>query len=308
MTNSADNGDTAGAAVSREELTDAVDTYLDAVVAGDPDAAPIAPDGAFVENVERKKPGEGLWETASATPEDFAIYVPDPVSGQVGFLGLMEEDGDPILLGLRLELGDEGITEMEHLIARDLGDGPGEGDLEGVLEHFEEPRPAFQERVSPEERNSRDEMLEIAESYYDALEEDDGSLAPFADDAVRFENGMQMTHNEPPAEPGRGTIQSLDTAEQLDTQVMSYIDRIENRRVEIADVERGLVCGLSHFRHPMEETTLEIEGVPGLETVEMDYGPFDLPALHIYKVYDGQIHEIEAMGFLTSYNAPTGWE
>ena len=25
--------------------------------------------------------------------------------------------------------------------------------------------------------------------------------------------------------------------------------------------------------------------------------PFDLPAMHIYKVWGGQIHEIEAMGF-----------
>ncbi len=306
MTNSADSGDPAG--VSREQLTDMVDAYLDAVVAGDPDAVPLSSEAAFVENVEQKEPGEGLWQSASEAPQDFAIYVPDPLSTQVGFLGLMKEGGDPILLGLRLKVGDGELTEMEHLIARDLGDGPGAGDLAGVLEHFEEPRPAFQERVPPEKRNSRAEILGIAESYYDALEEDDGSLAPFADDAVRFENGMQMTHNEPPEEPGRETIQSLGTAEQLDTQVMSYIDRIEHRRVDMADVERGLVCGLSHFRHPLEEPTLEIDGVPGLETVEMDYEAFDLPALHIYKVYDGQIHEIEAMGFLTSYNAPTGWE
>lgn len=305
MTDGADSGD---AGVSREELTDVVDGYLDAVMAGDPDAAPIATDATFVENIERKEPGEGIWGTISEAPQDFAIYVPDPVSAQAGFLGLLEEDGEPILLGLRLKLGDGGLTQIEHLIARDLGDGPGEGDLPGVLEHFEEPRPAFRERVEREERNSRDEMLYIAESYYDALEEDDGSLAPFADDAVRFENGMQMTHNEPPDKPGRGTIQSLCTAQQLDTQVMSYIDRIAHRRVDIADVERGLVCGLSHFRHPMEEATIEIEGVPGLETVEMDYDAFDLPAIHIYKIYEGQIHEIEAMGFLTSYNAPTGWE
>jgi len=40
-----------------------------------------------------------------------------------------------------------------------------------------------------------------------------------------------------------------------------------------------------------------------------DLGPFDLPAAHIFKVgADGLVHEIEAMGFTTDYNAPTGWE
>jgi hypothetical protein len=34
-----------------------------------------------------------------------------------------------------------------------------------------------------------------------------------------------------------------------------------------------------------------------------------LPAAHIFKVgADGQIHEIEAMGFTAPLNSPTGWE
>jgi len=34
---------------------------------------------------------------------------------------------------------------------------------------------------------------------------------------------------------------------------MSYITSIDLRRVTIADEERGLVFGLSMFRHPMEQ-------------------------------------------------------
>jgi len=34
-----------------------------------------------------------------------------------------------------------------------------------------------------------------------------------------------------------------------------------------------------------------------------------IPAAHIFKVgADGKVHEIEAMGFTTDYNSPTGWE
>jgi hypothetical protein len=30
--------------------------------------------------------------------------------------------------------------------------------------------------------------------------------------------------------------------------------------------------------------------------------------MHIYKIWGGQMHEIEAMGFMTTLNAATGWE
>jgi hypothetical protein len=100
----------------------------------------------------------------------------------------------------------------------------------------------------------------------------------------------------------------MSCAAQLDTQVMSYIDSIDHRRVEIADPETGLVFGLSHFRHSMARKTLKIIGVPGIDMWEMGFDAFDLPAAHIYKVTRAQIHEVEAIGFRAPYNSPTGWE
>jgi hypothetical protein len=32
-----------------------------------------------------------------------------------------------------------------------------------------------------------------------------------------------------------------------------------------------------------------------------------MPALHIFKIWGGQIHEIEAAGVTVPYNSPTGW-
>jgi hypothetical protein len=101
---------------------------------------------------------------------------------------------------------------------------------------------------------------------------------------------------------------AMGCAAQLDTHVMSYIKRIEPRRVEIADVETGLVFGLSQFRHPMVEKSVKVVGVPGVDELPMNFNPFDLPAAHIYKVRGGKIHEIEAMGFMMPYNSKTGWE
>ena len=33
-----------------------------------------------------------------------------------------------------------------------------------------------------------------------------------------------------------------------------------------------------------------------------------MPAAHIFKIWNGQIHEIEAVGSVEPYNSPTGWE
>src|ERR1700733_7901335 len=101
-------------------LDKTVDTYIAAMVAHDPSQVALAADLKFVENTEPKKAGEGLWKTASEGPTTFKIYVPDPVAQQVGFLGMIKEDGKPIQLGLRLKLKDGKIVEAEHLIARNL--------------------------------------------------------------------------------------------------------------------------------------------------------------------------------------------
>ena len=78
--------------------------------------------------------------------------------------------------------------------------------------------------------------------------------------------------------------------------------------MEIADPETGLVFGLSQFRQPMKDKFVKIVGVPGLEKLDLNIKPFDLPAAHIFKIQDGKIHEIEAMGFMMPYNSKTGWE
>jgi hypothetical protein len=66
--------------------------------------------------------------------------------------------------------------------------------------------------------------------------------------------------------------------------------------------------GLSHFHHSMKQKFVTIKGVPGVDKIDMPFDAFDLPAAHIFKVSGGKIHEIEAMGFRTDYQSPTGWE
>ncbi|HTR34432.1 MAG TPA: hypothetical protein VMH80_00925 [Bryobacteraceae bacterium] len=54
------------------------------------------------------------------------------------------------------------------------------------------PRRTLVNDVPPSERTSREVMLWAANSYFDALEGDDGKIAALADDCVRHENGWTI--------------------------------------------------------------------------------------------------------------------
>ncbi|HEV8396990.1 MAG TPA: hypothetical protein VGQ37_22065 [Vicinamibacterales bacterium] len=89
---------------------------------------------------------------------------------------------------------------------------------------------------------------------------------------------------------------------------MSYITSIDLRRVWIADEERGLVFGLTMFRHPMTEKSVTILNKDGSTSERpMPFNPFDLEAAHIFKISGERIHEIEAMGFTLPLYSKNGW-
>jgi hypothetical protein len=258
---------------------------------------PFADNAVFIENVQRIAIGNGLWNNASAVPTDFRIYVPDPVSRQVAFMGLMEADGEPTLLALRLQVADDKIIAAEHIVVGVNNDS--------ALGKLIRPRPGLVSDIAPDDRLSRSELLTIGYSYYPALDDNDGTLAPFSDDCVRLENGMQTSTN-----PNSSTVfGKMECGPQLSTNYFQYIDSINNRRVTVADPVTGLVMGLSHFRHSFENKQTPIYGVEGIESRDVSmFNPFDMPAMHIFKVgADGLIHEIEAVGLIAPYQSSTGW-
>jgi len=287
----------------RQCLIELMDNYFKALVAHDPSKIPFAMNARFVENVDSKPIGEGLWQTASEAPTNFKIYVPDPTVREVGFLGMMQEKGQPIMIAVRLKINDDGyINEAEHLIAR--------GIEQKNLKNLQTVRPGLLTTVPEKARMKRYELVGIAYSYYDALIMDNGDLAPFADDCARRENGFLASNSGIPDSEADElpNYSGMKSGPQLSTNVMDYIDDIDNVRVFAADPVTGLAMGFSHFRHGMVKKVFPIYNVPGVTTREVNYPPFDLPAAHIYKITDGKIHEIEAMGFMADYMARSGWE
>jgi hypothetical protein len=295
----------------RECLIKLADDYAAALVAHDPSRVPLAADAVTVENARKLARGEGLWRTATGGMTQFQIHVPDPVSQQVGLMAMMEVDGKPALVGIRLKRAGGRIVEAEHMVAGNLSP-PALANLQTV-------RPAILREVPEEYADSRGRLLYIGKSYYDALDLNNGAYAPFADDCERHENGFQTSRN-PMTRPGTGNVNDaafaylggLGCEAQMNTNMWEYIDEIANRRVEIADPVTGLVWGMSHFHHDMKEPRYRLIGVPGQEYRVINRanggGGFDQPAIHLYKVWGGKILEIEAMGVVEPYMSPTGWE
>jgi hypothetical protein len=295
----------AAGACDRDCLKELADRYIAALVAHDPGQVPLAADVKIVENVKRIRPGEGLWKTATAGPSGFKIIVPDAYSQEVGGMVVMQSEGKPAQVGFRLKLVNGKITEAEHLI-----------DFPRSLTNLEKPRPAILMDIPYEYRDSRGRLIHIAKSYYDALDNNNGSLAPFAADCERHENGFRTAPSGGPLGAGMpggpprppSLLGMQDCATQINSGVFQYITVIADRRVEVADEQTGLALGFSHFHHAFTEHEFKIYNDPDRDSVKMNYKPFDLPAMHIYKIWGGQIHEIEAMGFTAPYNSPTGWE
>ena len=96
-------------------------------------------------------------------------------------------------------------------------------------------------------------MIGIANSYYEAIVQDNGDVAPFADECERRENGGisandQTQTPEEAANDDFSTFRKMKCGEQLSTGVMSYITDITDRRVFAVDEAKGLVFAFSIFR------------------------------------------------------------
>jgi hypothetical protein len=307
------NSDRMIAACDRECLIDIAATYLAALAAHDPSAAPMSDHVAFVENVTPLRLGEGLWASAAGVATGFRLYVPDSDAGTVGIMTVLDRQTErgivPAQLAARLKIIDGTITEAEHIVA----DVPDEVDAA----RLEAPRANLTALVPESMRMPRSELTAIAASYYEALDRSDGELAPFARDCERQENGaitagpglapapfdsVDVNGRSPPAV-------ARDCRGQMSSRRFAYIDSIDNRRIVAVDPVQGLVMGLSHFRQSMSRGPHRMIAADGSQVMwEERRDPYDLPAAHIFKVTGGEIHEVEAIGIFVPYGSSTGWE
>src|ERR1700685_3338167 len=292
-------------------MTALTDQYLAALVKHDPAGLPLSKGVRFTENTAEIRIGDGLWVGASEAPSTFKIYAVDPASNQVGFYGVMKENDRPLIIALRLKVIDGEITEIEHILARNM--------RADRMQNLITPRPALLADVPVSERTPREHMINAANSYFEAIEHGNGELAPFAEDCERHENGAQTTHNaasvpwpvpmgSPEDDRAMAIIGTMSCSAQLNSQVMSFITRLWPRRLGLVDEQKGLVYSFPMFQHRGAVHDIKIKGVPGVDVLHMSGGTSNMQMGEIFNIRGGRIHEIETVGTSLPYGTKSGWE
>ena len=97
-----------------------MDRYLDAMVKHDPKALPLERDVRMTENTAAMPVGEGVLWRARVEPTAFKLHVADPVAGQVGLQTVLNVEGRPALVAIRLKVERLRILEIEQLYDRNV--------------------------------------------------------------------------------------------------------------------------------------------------------------------------------------------
>ena len=228
----------AGQPCDRACLRTTLDAYLNAVVKHDPAAAPLMIGFRQTENAIVVRPGTGLWKTMTAVGAGRRYL--DPVTGQAAFFGVIEEGAEKAVVTVRLKIDDRKVSEAEWTMARkgEWGpNGPG-GNLfnpDGLAANLPP------ERVVPKaQRLSRESLIAITNSYFDALTTHDGEVMTHESGCTRVENGTGMTNR-----PGRnGGPPSGDCASGLTNFNASIVAA---RRYPLVDEDAQAVLALAVF-------------------------------------------------------------
>jgi hypothetical protein len=291
---------------ARACLNGLVDQYLTAIVAHDPSRLPLAKSVKFTEDGVGLKPGDGLWATASGLGT-YKLYFDEPANGEADAFAVVQENGTPALLALRLKVVHRQITEIETLVARKQTTAFLNTDA------LTEPRPIFLETVPPADRPSRQEMISIVAKYFEGIEQSSGDIVPFDRDCLRIENGIQTTNvtsSSTARLPGAGgfNLLALGCRDQFNTKIFSYIQTVSPRRFPIVDSERGLVLAMIRFNHPGTVQSIEVPGRGKVSMGRYSQWPNSTAIAELFKVKDRKIREITAVIATEPYKAPTGWE
>jgi hypothetical protein len=273
-----------------------VDHYLSAMLAHDPSRLPVAKTVKFTEDGVPLELGDGLWATAGAV-RTYKLYFAEPEAGAVGAYTVVEENGTPAILALRLKVVNRQIAEIETLVARK----PTTSFLN--TDNLIEPRPAFLETIPATERPSRNEMISMVGKYFDGIEQGRGDIVPFDPDCIRIENGIQTCPSSASSPLG-----ALSCAAQLSTKIFTYIQSVRPRRFPVVDTERGLVLAIVRFNHPATQQTVDVPGHGPMRMGRYSEWPNSTAIAELFKIKNRRIQEITAVIVTETYKASTGWE
>lgn len=285
--------------LDRAALYAAADDYLAALAARDASRVAWADRVVFTENNVQLALGDGAWNTVTAVRGNYDLKCADPATGQVAWFGVIEERGDPAVMGLRLKVGAEGIEEAETVVCRSMEFGPFP-----QIDDSRAPRPLMLADVPAGRRSERARMISIADGYFDTLQLNDGTLfTEFTEGCDRIENGLQTTNNiSIPDYP----IAAMDCAEQFRQGQYIYDDRLRDRRFPLVDEEKGIVLAAGFIDHSGK--VVDVSWTDGVtKTKSVFHFPHSFALLELFKIDGGKIAGVEAVFVTVPYNMPSPW-
>ncbi len=238
---------TTSAKCDRACLEKTLDQYLNAVLKHDPRAAPLDASFRYTEDAIVTKPGEGIWKTATALGKIQRRYL-DAGNESAAYFGHIEEGDSVGIATLRIRVVNRKITEAELVIGRQ---GNGILSVDGLTAH---PPPLGP--VAKSARSTREEMVAAANSYFDGLQNHDGSHVLEQKGCVRIENGV-TTAGHPADAPGAPVPAPVKggppIADDCATNMEGFkatIAAVDHRRFPVIDEQAGVVLGMVVFNRP----------------------------------------------------------
>jgi hypothetical protein len=273
------------------------------MAANDSAKSPVAANVKYTENTARLPLNEGLWFTAAGLT-DYQVVLADQQGSAAAFIGVVTERMPPgqaprnTLLALRIKVANRKITEAEAVVVRNVN--------ERNMANLHTPRPALLETLTAAQRRPRADLIKISNLYFDAIEQSSGTVAPFDDNCNRLENGMRTAGPPLPGAADNGG-RTQRCADGINSGVFQVITAIKPRRVLVVDEEKGLTFGIYMFQHK------------GLNQITMKDGstrpapyfvgqPVTMPMAEVFKIVNGNIREVEAIGVQVPYGLGPGWE
>lgn len=261
--------------------------YLDAYVAHDSEAIFIADGVRFTENnIELPFP-DGTWDTVREEPGP-RQFLSDPVTGQVGIFTSIWQNDIPGFLAVRLRVEDEQITEIEHIIStrRNLSSPPTPiGEIEAYRHE-----PVIDEVIPEAERLPREELIRIADGYFQTLQNNTGEIRNtcFHPEATRRENGMVFNEIEEGFKSGR----------------YRFNNRVRRDHI-LVDEQRGAVLARGFIDHKGQLVEYELTNGTPHEAVFREPQTWGL--LEMFKIQEGCISAVVATFYQAPYYSPSPW-
>ena len=265
----------------RECLRSKVTQLLYALVKHDVKGLPVADPLRVTEDaVEKPLANVGLVRTVTRL-RGFRQDIVDERAGVAGALVVVEETGAPVMLVVRLKVVADKITEIELVATRSRAEG-----LIFNIDGLSAPSAVMNYAPRPEQLPTRDEAIKAALKYPEGLTAAKTFAAvnaPFAPDAYRYENGQLMAGPGCTFAPG---------CQNISTQSLAIFERLGDPQTRVIAVDERM--GIVWLRMAW--------GV-------QKEGGDQLTVWETFKVYDGQIHAVEAfMRILPFEKRNGGWQ